>query len=152
MKPVLRKASLADIKAIHALLLGASSEGLLLPRSLSQLYGHCRDFVVLDAGGTIRGCCALSLVWEDLVEIRSLLVDASLRGQGFGRLLVETCLQEARELGSNRAFTLTYQTGFFVELGFVEVGKDVLPKKIWADCIHCPKFPDCDEIAMQRDL
>ena len=152
MNYTIRKAVLADIKTIHAMLLGAAAEGMLLPRSLSQLYAHCRDFFLVEFEGKVAGCCALSIVWDNLVEIRSLYVDESLRYKGFGRVLVEACLQEARELGANSAFTLTYKDDFFAKLGFAEVTKDVLPQKIWADCIHCPKFPDCDEIAMRRDI
>ncbi len=153
MELLLQRATVADIKGIHALLLEAAKNGLLLPRSLSQLYNHTRDFYVLRGEeGAIIGCCALSLVWEDLAEIRSLFVDATLRGRGYGRKLVEACFSDALALGIHRVFTLTYKTEFFAALGFAEVGKDILPQKIWADCIHCPKFPDCDEIAMQRIL
>ena len=153
MNMLVRRAMVADIKGIHAVLMKAASSALLLPRSLSQLYAHCRDFHVLEAGGGgIAGCCALSIVWDDLAEIRSLFLDETLRGCGLGRELVDVCLEEARTLGIRRVFTLTYQTAFFSRLGFAEVGKDVLPQKIWADCIHCPKFPECDEIAMLRTI
>ena len=149
----LHRALVGDVKGIHALLLAAAGSGQLLPRSLSDVYKHIRDFFVLhDGGGNVAGCCALAVVWEDLAEIRSLFLREELRGQGFGRVLVDACLEDARELGITRVFTLTYKTGFFNKIGFEEVGKDVLPQKIWADCIHCPKFPDCDEIAMQRDV
>lgn len=142
-----------DMKEVHALLLDASSAGQLLPRSLSDLYSHTRDFVVArDNEGKLVGCCALSIIWEDLAEIRSLLVAKTARGHGLGRLLCEACIEKAKELELHKLFTLTYKTAFFSHMGFVEVGKDVLPQKIWADCIHCPKFPDCDEVAMQRDL
>lgn len=153
MKYELQRALVGDIKGIHALLLAAASSGQLLPRSLSNLYNHIRDFFVLhDAGGNVVGCCALSVVWEDLAEIRSLFLQEDLRGQGYGRLLVDACLNDARGLGIHRVFTLTYKTPFFSKMGFFEVGKEVLPQKIWVDCVHCPKFPDCDEIAMQRDI
>ncbi len=151
----LRKANMADVKAIHSLLMGNAGKGLLLPRSLSHLYSHARDFFVLDTGeegAHIVGCCALSIVWEDMAEICSLSVAESLQGEGWGRRLVESCLKEAKEYKISRVFTLTYQTAFFSKLGFKEVGKDVLPQKIWADCINCPKFPDCDEIAMLLEL
>lgn len=142
-----------DMKEVHALLLGGASAGQLLPRSLSDLYSHTRDFVIArDENGHVAGCCALSIVWEDLAEIRSLFVREDLRGRNIGRLLCEASLDAARAFGIRSVFTLTYKTAFFAHLGFVEVGKDVLPQKIWADCIHCPKFPDCDEIAMRRDV
>ena len=150
----LRKAAMADVKAVHQLLLKTASEGLLLPRPLGDLYKCVREFYVLEdaASAEVLGCCALSIAWEDLAEIRSLVVHEKLRGGGWGAKLVQACLEEASGLGLSRIFTLTYQDGFFAKLGFVEVKKDVLPNKIWADCIHCPKFPDCDEIAMLLEL
>jgi amino-acid N-acetyltransferase len=141
------------MKDVHALLLESASAGELLPRSLSDLYSHTRDFILIKGkDGTVAGCCALSIVWEDLAEIRSLFVREDLRRSGWGRFLAGVCLENAGALGIRRVFTLTYRTDFFSNLGFVEVSKDKLPQKIWADCIHCPKFPDCDEIAMQRDV
>ena len=147
---IIRKARMNDVRAIHALLLNASEEGLLLPRPLRQLYSHLRDFYVVDPndGGPIIGCCALAIIWEGAGEIRSLVVDAAARGKGFGKLLTETCIEEARDLGLGRVFSLTYQVGFFESLGFIEVTKEALPQKVWSDCINCPRFPDCDEHAM----
>lgn len=149
----MQRALVSDVKGIHTLLLAAAGSGQLLPRPLSDLYNHLRDFLVLrDSRGNVAGCCALAVIWEDLAEVRSLFLPENLRGKGYGRLLVEGCLDEARGLGVRRVFTLTYKTEFFSKMGFAEVGKEVLPQKIWADCIHCPKFPDCDEIAMQREI
>lgn len=153
MEYCLCKARAREMKEVHALLLGSASSGELLPRSLSDLYSHTRDFILLkDGSGAVAGCCALSIVWDDLAEIRSLFVRRDLRHMGCGRRLVEACLENAREYGIRKVFTLTYRDDFFSTLGFAEIGKDKLPQKIWADCIHCPKFPDCDEIAMQRDV
>ncbi len=101
---------------------------------------------------TITAVCALGICWEDLAEIRSLAVAEDQRGKGFGFKLVETCLEEARSFGLKRVFLLTYIPGFFVKLGFKETEKSTLPHKIWADCLKCPKFPDCDEIAMMIEL
>lgn len=150
---ILRKARIQDVKAIHALLMDCSKQGLLLPRSFNQLYSHLRDFFVLvQDGGRLLGCCALSITWEDLTEVRSLAIAPDLRRQGWGRRLVEACLSDAVTLGVYRVFTLTYQVNFFKHLGFEVVSKDNLPQKVWADCLHCPKFPDCDEIAMIYEM
>lgn len=153
-KPYIRKARMQDVKAIHKLLMECSGQGLLLPRPLNQLYGHLREFFVIDPddGASIVGCCALAIAWDGLAEVRSLAVDESARKMGFGRKLVDACLSEAVTLGIYKVFTLTYQDSFFRKMGFVEVSKDVLPQKVWADCINCPKFPECDEIAMQIEL
>ena len=131
-----------------------SKQELLLPRSYSDLYSHLRDYYVIarDQGPGIFGCCALSIVWENLAEVRSLAIVSDLRGQGWGRKLVESCLSEAITLGIFSVFTLTYQVAFFARLGFVEISKDVLPQKVWADCLRCPKFPDCDETALLMEM
>jgi len=65
---------------------------------------------------------------------------------------VRACLKESRLLGAKRVFALTYQPQFFERLGFKKVDKTVLPHKIWADCMRCVKFPDCDEIALLKEL
>lgn len=153
-QPYIRKARVQDVKAIHGLLMHTSGQGLLLPRSLNQLYSHLRDFLVIDPddGGPLVGCCALSIAWDDIAEVRSLVVADGLRGKGWGRKLVDACLSDAVTLGIFRVFALTYQVDFFLRMGFRVVEKDVLPQKIWADCIHCPKFPDCDETAVLLEM
>lgn len=150
---VIRKALIADVKPIHGLLMAAAMKGQLLPRALAYLYGHIRNFYVAeDSTGTIVGCSALAPVWEDLAEVCSLVVREDLRGKGLGRMLVQTCIRDSTELGLTRVFALTYQEKFFNHLGFDTVEKDVLPQKIWADCVHCPKYPDCDEFAVVYDV
>ncbi len=149
----LRKARMADVQGIHALVMEGTAQGLLLPRSLNQIYTKLRDFWVLDHGeGTpVIGCCALAIAWDNMAEVRSLLVAGNARRRGYGSLLVEACLGEARDFGINRVFSLTYQVAFFASLGFKEIPKENLPQKIWTDCIDCPKFPNCDEVAMIRE-
>ncbi|MCL5958102.1 MAG: N-acetyltransferase [Chloroflexi bacterium] len=149
----LRKAKLSDVSAIHRLLTHyAKSKGALLPRSLSELCEHVRDFVVVEEGGQMVGCCALHVIWDDLAEVRSLAVQETVRGRGWGRHLVDACLDEAREMGVPRVFALTYIPQYFEKLGFKQAEKSKLPQKIWAECFRCPKFPDCGEVAMVRDL
>ena len=113
-----RKARMGDIRAIHALLMTSSADGLLLPRSLTDLYSHLRDFFVVEGDGATVGCGALSIIWENMAEVRSLAVAAHARRKGCGRLIVEACIAEARELDIHRLFALTYQLPFFNALGF----------------------------------
>jgi amino-acid N-acetyltransferase len=142
-----------DVTAIHALLRESAEKRQLLPRALTHLYRHIRDFYVAERGnGRLAACCGLAVIWEDLAEICSLVVENSLRRQGIGRRIVRLCLDDAVALGVRRVFALTYQELFFKDLGFVEVDKDILPQKVWADCIHCPKYPDCDETAVLLHL
>ena len=151
----IRKAVINDVPDIHRILNHYAEKDLLLPRSLSALYDHLRDYFVLEGNGPghqIKGVCGLGICWEDLAEIRSLAVAADQQGGGSGTRLVEMCLKEADDLGLKKVFVLTYVPDFFKKLGFKEVNKSVLPHKIWADCLNCPKFPDCDETAMMIDL
>ncbi len=150
---MIRKARQQDVRFIHALLAHYGERGELLARPLTEIYEFLRDFVVAeDEGGRTVGVCALHLVWEDLCEVRSLAVEQDLTGRGWGTRLVEACISEAVTLGFNQVFALTYQPDFFQRLGFAEVDKKRLPNKIWADCVKCVKFPDCDEIAMLLEL
>jgi amino-acid N-acetyltransferase len=151
----IRKAVVQDIKAIQKILNYYAKKDFLLPRSLSELYDHLRDYFVLentDQKHLIRGVCGLGISWEDLAEIKSLAISEGHQYKGLGSQLVEMCLEEARSLGIKKVFALTYLPNFFVKLGFREVEKSVLPNKIWADCLKCPKFPDCGEIAVLIDL
>ncbi len=148
---MIRKAIIQDIKTIYKLLSHYGDQGSLLSRPLVELYEHLRDFFVVEGSSPkspIVGVCALGICWEDLAEIRSLAVAQDHQGKNYGSQLVEICLQEALSLGLKRVFTLTYEPDFFSKLGFKEIEKSTLPHKIWADCIRCAKFPDCDEIAM----
>lgn len=149
---LIRKATINDVPEMQKIINSFADKGELLPRSLNQLYEDIRDFVILDDDGRILGTCALHVNWGDLAEVKALVVDESLQGQGYGRRLVETCLEEAQALGISRLFALTYKPEFFVKLGFRIVDKSELPQKVWNECIHCVKFPDCGEVALIRDL
>jgi len=150
---MIRKATIEDIRSIHALLKHYGQKGELLARPLSRLYDHVRDFLVYeneDKG--VVGCCALQFCWENLAEIRSLAVAETHTGRGIGTQLLEAAFIEARAYRIKKLFTLTYKTDFFKKFGFIDIDKSELPIKIWADCIHCVKFPDCDETAMHKLL
>lgn len=149
---MIRKARIPDVPELHRLINWFAERDAMLPRALNAIYENIRDFVVLEIDGRVRGCCALHVLWEDLAEIKSLAVEEDLHGGGYGRKLVEACLDEAREMGIPRVFALTYIPEFFEKLGFSRVDKSELPQKIWSDCINCPKFPDCGEEAVQIEL
>ena len=151
MKTV-RKPRLTEIKGIKKLLDEAAKGGLVLPRPVMELYETARDFVVYVDETGVAGCCALHIDMEDLAEIRSLVVRPDLRGQGVGADLLEACMKEARDLDIARVFALTRAAGFFVKNGFAEMDKHDLPHKVFQDCVRCPLFPDCDEVAVMRWL
>ncbi|HOU36481.1 MAG TPA: N-acetyltransferase [Candidatus Omnitrophota bacterium] len=149
---MLRKARVQDIKQIQALINSFARKDLMLARSLNELYEGIRDFWVYEKNGRILGCCALHISWDDLAEIKSLAVRKDRQSGGIGSKLVSACLAEAKDLGSKRVFVLTYQPSFFTQFGFKRVRHDALPHKVWAECINCPKFPNCQEISLLKVL
>jgi len=149
---MIRKAKISDIKELHKLINFYADRGEMLPRSLNELYENIRDFLVFEEKGEILGCCALHVSWEDLGEIKSLAVKSGYTGKGIGRKLVEGCLEETNDLGIKKVFALTFKPEYFEKRGFRKIEKDELPHKIWSECINCAKFPNCDEIAMLKEM
>lgn len=144
----LRKARTGDVLAMQRLINGFADKGAMLHRSLSELYENIRDFFVVEENDQVVGCAALHISWKDLAELKSLAVEETAQGRGYGRLLVEACVKEAEEIGLSRVFALTYVPGLFTKMGFQVVEKAILPRKVWTECVYCPKFPDCGEIAV----
>lgn len=149
---MIRKAKIDDIRQIHRLINMFAGKDLMLARSLNELYENIRDFFVYEDKNKVVGCCALHISWDDLAEIKSLAVDNQYQKKGAGRSLVEACIQEARHIGAKQLFALTYIPDFFQKLGFKKIGHHKLPHKIWAECINCHKFPDCEEIALIKKI
>ena len=148
---IVGKPEVEDAQAIHDLIALYARERLLLPRPLNNIYESLRDFTVCRAEGSVVGCGALHL-WSDLAEIRSLAVAEEWRGRGLGRRIVEACLAEARRLHVREVFALTFQPDFFRKMGFAEVPKERFPHKIWNECVKCPHFPNCGEVALALEL
>jgi amino-acid N-acetyltransferase len=149
---IYRKATFKDVEAVHKLVNEYADQGLMLSRSRNVLYETLRDLVVAENDGVIVGVGSLHLTWDELAEIRALAVAPHITKAGIGRNIVETLTAEATQLGVRTLFTLTYQPGFFAKLGFEEVSKDLLPHKVWKECINCAKFPNCDETAMIKKI
>ena len=149
LKGIVRKAKMKDAEKIQFLVNEYAKQGLMLPRSINSIYEHIRDFWVYEEEGRVLGTCALTIFWNDLAEVRSLAVDPNHLKKGIGTTLVKYALEEAKDFGISRVFTLTYQVKFFEKLGFRVIDKNTLPHKIWRDCINCVKFPNCDETAME---
>lgn len=149
-----RKATMADIPAIHELINDYAGKGLMLRRPLLFLYESVRDFVVAidETTGELTGVGGLHIMWQDLAEIRSLAVKPDTTGKGIGRGIVEFLLEEGKQMGLKRIFALTYQQAFFEKCGFHVVQKETLPQKVFKECVYCDKFTRCDEIAVIRLL
>ncbi|MEL4305082.1 N-acetyltransferase [Methanococcoides sp. LMO-2] len=149
---MIRKATVKDVDSIKRIINYYADLDQMLPRSVSELYESVRNFYVYEVGGEVVGCCGLQVLWVDLAEVLSFAILPEYRGKGVGTRLLDSCLDDARELGVTTVFTLTYAPAFFEKNGFSRVDKSSLPHKIWSGCIKCPKFPDCDEIALSMEL
>lgn len=148
-----RKATMRDIAGILDLINGYARKGLMLPRTEFEMSESIRDFTVVAAeGGRVLGCGALHFYSPTVGEIRSLAVDEEAKSQGVGRRLVEALVLEAAEYSLDAVFAFTYVVDFFNKVGFVEVERGALPLKAWKDCLRCPKFQCCDEVAVLRVL
>ena len=148
----MEKATIKDAPQMHQLINYFAGKELMLPRPLSEIYENIRDYFVVRQGERVIACAALHVSWEDLAEIRSVAVAEESQRHSLGAQLVEACLNEAKELGIHTIFCLTYQPAFFEKFGFAQVDKMTLPRKVWSECYSCPKFPDCDEVALVRNF
>ncbi len=146
MKP--EKARVSDVPQMHKLINSFADKGEMLARSLSEIYENVRDYFVARQDERVIACGALHVSWSDLAEIKSLAVTEDSQRKGIGDQIVEACLKEAKELGISTVFCLTYKPAFFEKCGFSQVDKAELPQKVWGECYRCPKFPNCDEVAL----
>lgn len=149
---IYRRARIEDVEAISNLIETYAAIDLMLKRPKALLYERLREFIIVEDQDEIIAVGALTIIWKDLAEVRSLAVKDTYKGQGLGKSVVEKLVEEARELGIEKVFALTYQADFFSKLGFVVTEKETMPQKVWKDCINCHKFPNCDETAMIKVL
>lgn len=149
----IRPARVGDVPAIHDLIRRFADRKLMIRRSLGELYESIREFfVAIDDDGRVIGCAALHVFWSDLAELKCLAVSEAAQGHGVGRRLVEACWDAARDLELETVFTLTYVPDFFEKCGYHRVEKSELPHKIWNECVRCPLFPNCTEVALVRSV
>ena len=149
---VVRKAGMHDIEPILGLINGYAAKGVMLPRTELEVSEDIRDFSVIVTGGRLVGCGALHFYTPSIGEIRSLAVAENAKTLGIGRRLIESLVREASDYSLDAVFAFTYVADFFRKMGFEEVERGELPLKAWKDCVRCPKFQCCDEIAVMRVL
>lgn len=149
---LIRKAMVDDVNDVLDLVNRLAADQVMLPRSPASVIENVRDFTVAEIDGKFAGCGALSVIWSDIAEVRSIAVEPAHQGLGLGRQLAEALIDEAEQLGLARVMAFTYVTGFFEKLGFSVVEHASLPHKVFNDCLHCPKFHKCDEVAVLRVL
>ena len=146
------KATMADAVAIKALVDAFANTNDVLPRTLGEMYENIRDYVVARSSGEVVGCVALHCMWEDIAELRSLIVKEAHQHKGIGTALLEHALSEAKAMGIKTLVAFTYSPGFFEKLGFGKVVRKDLPPIIFVDSLKCPKYPNCDCVPMSKVL
>ncbi len=142
------KAKVSDVPQMHKLINSLAEKDEMLARSLSEIYENIRDYFVVRQDERVIACVALHVSWSDLAEIKSLVVAEDCQQQGVGARMMAACIRGAKELGIPTIFCLTYKPVFFEKFGFSQADKAELPRKVWGECYRCPKFPDCDEVAL----
>ncbi len=147
-----RKATMQDIPALLELINGYAARGIMLSRTEFEMSENMRDFMVACDGHQLAGCGAMHFYSPTMGEVRSLAVAESHKTNGIGRMVVDSLVYEAKLYGLDAVFAFTYVPGFFSKVGFNEVERGELPLKAWKDCLRCPKFHACDEIAVLREL
>ena len=145
---IYRKAQFDDIESIFGLVHIYAAQGEMLPRSRNTLYENLRDMVIAESGSEVVGVGALHIMWDRLAEVRMMAIAPAYMRRGIGTEIVRWLLDEGDALGIEKVFTLTYKPDFFRKLGFIRISREELPQKVWKACIDCPKYPNCDEIAM----
>jgi len=148
----IRSATVDDVEAIYQLLLPYAKDDIILLRDRDNIFQHLQEFLVAELDGKLAGTVCAHIYAENLAEVRSLAVDPVCQQHGVGHLLVEACETWLSGLGVSKVFALTYVTGFFIKQGYSIVSKESLPHKIWTVCVHCSRFADCDEVAVEKAL
>ena len=148
----IRKAELQDVPALFKLISRYVLKRILLPRPLTNLYEDVWEFTVAEEKGKLLGCGALKFYNQELAEMRSLFVDERLNSKGVGRKLTDALLDEAERYGLKTVFALTVVPAFFEKLGFQMVPRERFPVKVFEDCLGCPKYSCCDEVAVSYEL
>ena len=95
-----------------------------------------------------KGCALYNevefLLKQELREtaVYNTIVEAIALGcNSFSEILGKTQLEKSK---------LSVYLKNLIEISIVE--KEVLPQKVWVDCVNCPKFPDCDETAVLLEI
>ena len=145
-------AKLSDAEDIEKLVTYWADRGEMLHRPIGEIFEAIRDFKVARFEGRVVGAGSLHIMGSDLAEVRSLAVAEEAQGKGVGAGIVAACLDDARSLQLERVFALTYKPAFFEKLGFRMANVMEFPQKVWNECVRCPFFTNCKEVAVVLDL
>ncbi len=132
-----RAATTGDVRQIQAIRQSIEGSRVLLGRELVDLYEHVPEFLVaVDQNDFVVAAGALHVMWEDLAEVRSVVVADHMRGHGVGKALVVALLEQAQRLGIKRVFCLTFEVEFFGRFGFVEISDVPVDQETYAEMVR----------------
>lgn len=135
----IRRARTTDVVAIHRLIQPLVDDGTLLRKDLVVLYEAVQEFrVAIDERGELVGCGALHVLWVDLGEVRTIATSDEVRGTGVGHALIERLIRDARTLGLQRLFCLTFETAFFGRHGFAAVEEQIVDEAVFQEMLRSP--------------
>jgi amino-acid N-acetyltransferase len=153
MEYLIRRARTPDVRAIAGLVAENVASRRLLGKATVTLYEDVQEFWVAQdaADGSVVGCGALHVMWEDLAEIRTVAVHPDRQGKGIGHRLVDALLGSARELAVGRVFVLTFAVDFFARHGFEEINGTPVSPEVYAELLRSydegiAEFLDLDRV------
>ncbi|MGO4592637.1 amino-acid N-acetyltransferase [Leifsonia sp. 2TAF2] len=133
----IRRARTSDVPRIQELVEPLVQRRILLGKEMVTLYESVQEFrVAQDASGELIGCGALHVMWSDLGEVRTLAVSDEWLGRGIGHALLDRLEGDARELGLNRLFCLTFEVDFFARNGFVDMGEETVDPLVYTQLLR----------------
>lgn len=133
----IRRARTSDVQRIQELVEPLVQRRILLGKETVTFYESVQEFrVAVDEDGELIGCGALHVMWSDLGEVRTLAVSDEWLGRGVGHALLRRLETDARDLGLNRLFCLTFEVGFFARNGFVDMGAETVDPQLYAELVR----------------
>lgn len=148
----IRPAKVQDVKQMQKIIEFYADNKEMLHRSLNSIYENIQEYVVAEVKGKIIACGALHVSWDNLAEVKALAVERTYARRGIGTKIVKTLEENALGLGIFTTFALSFKPAFFQKMGYEIISREVLPQKIWSECINCHLFPDCGEVPLIKDL
>jgi amino-acid N-acetyltransferase len=147
---VVRRARTSDVKGIRRLIDVYSPHRRLLSKATVTLYEDIQEFRVAEIEGTVVGCGAIHVMWEDLAEVRTVAVDPAYRGRKIGHAIVGALLDQARDIGVKRVFALTFETAFFATFGFAEIDGAPVPQPVYEQLLRSYDEGVAEFLALER--
>jgi amino-acid N-acetyltransferase len=135
-RTVIRRARTADVRGIRNLVAPLAARRVLVSKEAVTYFESLQEFRVAELDGRIVGCGALHVMWEDLAEIRTLAVADELLGTGLGGRLLEELVEDARQIGVQRLFCLTFEVDFFARHGFTEIEGQAVSAEVYAELLR----------------